>query len=126
MSRKNFNVHKIAEEQSLAASFQTSPTVIKYLDNCAYQINVTTTDSIGTFAVQGSLDYNIDEPSGTVINPGTWVDLNLAGGTPFVNTADDQILIDLNQLPFTAIRLAYTSSTPGTGEADIYIATKQI
>ena len=126
MARKNQVVYALAANQSLAANFNTAPTLIKYLDNCSYQINVQTTDSIGSFAVEASLDYSIDELSGTVGNPGNWVELNLSGGTPAVAAANDEILIDLNQLPFIAIRLAYTASTPGTGTCNIFVACRQL
>lgn len=129
MSRKNVVTKKIATAQSLGATFNSEPTVIQWLDNVAYQINVTTSNSTGTFAVQASLDY---EPSGSVdpISPGgvtgNWVDLELSGGTPSVAAANDSILIDLNQLPYKAIRLRYTSTIAGTGTCDIYINSRQL
>lgn len=127
MARKNvLKPYKVLSAQSLASNFQSNPTSITYGDNCAYQINITTTDSIGTFSVQASLDYEKDPVSNTVINPGNWVDLSLSGGTPFANAANDKIIINLNQLPFSAIRLSYTSTTPGTGHCDSYVMTKQL
>ncbi len=126
MARKNVVVYKVANAQSMAANFTTSPTLIKYLDNMAYQINISTTDSVGTFAVEASLDYAVDEVGNTVTNLGNWVPLNLAGGVPFAAAANDTILIDLNQLPFNAIRLSYTSGTAGTGHCDIYIMARQL
>ena len=115
-----------ATPQSLAASFNSAPTLVKNADNIAYQVNVTTTDSTGSFAVQASLDYSIDETTNTVLNAGNWITLTLAGGTPIVNAANTQILIDLNELPFNAVRLAYTAGTAGTGVCDMFIMTKQI
>lgn len=126
MARKNTLYYKVAEAQSLSSSFISSPTVVTYLDNCAYQLNVTTTNSIGTFKVQGSLDYKISEPGTEVQNPGQWADLPLGGGTPFVNAANDTILIDLNQIPFSALRIVYTAGTPGTGTVDIMFVSKQL
>ena len=126
MARKNVNIYQLASSQSLAASFNTSPTLIKYLDNCAYQINVTTTNSTGTFSVQASLDYAKNEVTDVVTNSGNWIDLNLAGGTPSVAAANDQILIDLNQLPYNAIRLKYTPTIAGTGTCNIYVMTRQL
>lgn len=126
MARKNvLSPYKILSNQSLVADFQSPPTIIPYADNCAYQINITTIDSIGTFSVQGSLDYQVDT-NGNVTNSGHWVTLSLAGGTPFANAANDNIIINLNQLPFNAIRLAYTAGTPGTGTCDAYVMTRQI
>lgn len=126
MARKNILKYPVLTDQSLAASFQSAATLVKYLDNCSYQVNVTTTDSEGTLAVQSSNDYEIDEVTGAVVNAGTWIDLPLAGGTPVVNAADTNILIDLNQLSFIAIRLSYTSSVAGTGVCSATLVCRQI
>jgi hypothetical protein len=122
--RKNTLVYPVALNQSLSSTFTTSPTIIRYLDNCSYQIVITTTDSIGTFAVQGSNNYQ--ENLGSIPSNSDWVDLTLGGGTPFVNAANDDIIIDLNQLPFNAIRLSYTSGTAGTGTCNIYLVCKEL
>jgi hypothetical protein len=124
MSRKNVLVHRLAEAQSLAANFNSPVTLIKYLDNMSYQINVDTSNSEGSFKVQGSLDYTVG-PAGEVIDSGSWVDLDI-GGSPLVEAQNDTILIDMNQLPFVAIRLVYTSDTAGTGTCDIWIVGKQL
>lgn len=126
MSRKNVLVTPLVINQSLAASFTTSPTVVRYLDNCSYQINVTTTNSTGSFQVQASNDYYVNEGNDSVVqNPGNWVALTLSG-TPLVAGANDNIIINLNQLPFYAIRLAYTSTVAGTGTASVYITDKAL
>ncbi len=117
---------RLLSAQSLSADFTITPTMIKYLDNIAYQINVTTSNSIGTFVVQGSLDYNTDS---TGTNAGNWIDLPLGGpntGVPTVNAANDLIMIDMNQLPFNAIRLKYVKGTAGTGTCDIWLVGKQV
>ena len=115
----------VASSQSLASSFNSTPTMIPYLDNCAYQINISTSDSTGTFSVQGSLDYNQAEfyQLGT---PGNWVDLSLGGGVPTVAAANDSILINLTQVPFNALRIHYSSTVAGTGVADIIFMSKAI
>lgn len=125
MARKNVLVTELVAAQSLAASFTTQPTIVKFLDNCSYQINVTTTNSTGTFAVQVSNDYAVSEPTDTVTNTGTWNALPI-GGTPTVVAANDVITIDMNQLPFYAVRLAYTSTIAGTGHVAIYITDKTL
>ena len=124
-NRKNILKYVLATDQSLAATFSTKPTVIDYLDNCSYQINVSTSDSTGSFAVEVSNDYNVQEPSQYVSNPGTWTALTLSG-IPAVQGTDDQIVINLNQLPFGAFRLTYTASTPGTGTCTIVLECKQV
>lgn len=125
MGRKNVLKSEISINQSLAASYNSAATVVQYLDNISYQINVRTTNSQGTYTVQGSNDYQVYSPTGEVMNTGNWVDLQLTG-IPAVNAANVSIMINLNQVPFYAIRIAYTSSVAGTGHADIYINAKQI
>lgn len=127
MARKDTIQHKLnSTPQSLAASFLSPVTFIQHLDNCSYQINITTTNSIGTFKVQGSNDYTPNVVGNTVASSGTWVDLPLGGGTPNANAANDNIMIDLNQLPFNAIRLSYTAGTAGTGTCDMWLVCKQV
>lgn len=124
---KNTVRYEVSTNQSLAASFNSPVTVITYLDNCAYQMNIRTTDSIGTFKIQGSLDY-MENAIGDQAQEGSnnWVDLTLGGGTPFVNAVDDTIIIDMNQVPFKALRVVYTSTTAGTGHADIWFMAKEL
>lgn len=127
MARKNVALKQIESAKSLAADFTTEATVIQWLDNVAYQINVTTTNSVGSFIVQASLDYiPSDNPMiDGMANSGNWVDLNLTA-TPVVNAANDSILIDLNQLPYKAIRLKYVKDTAGTGHCDIFVNARQM
>lgn len=126
MSVKNILSYPIATNQSLTTTFTTKPTVINWLDNISYQITITTTNSIGTFTLQASTDYEINQPGTGVLNAGTWSDLTLGGGAPFANAANDDIIIDLNQVPFRAIRIKYTASTPGTGTCTILFMGKRL
>ena len=114
----------LASGQSLATPFTSAATVITYVDNVAYVINVTTTDSTGAFSVQVSEDY-APPPQGSNLpaNPGTWTTLTLSG-IPTVAAANDTIAISLNQVPFNAIRVAYTPANAGTGTCKITIQTK--
>lgn len=125
MSRKNTVIYPLATGQSLSAAFTTPVTVVTHLDNVSYQIVATTTDSAGTFAVQISNDYVINETTNAVRNPGTWTPLTLSG-VPTLSGATDNISINLNQLPFLAVRLAYTPTTAGTGTANITLVAKQL
>lgn len=113
-----------ASSQSMAASFNSLPTMIKYLDNISYQINITTSNSTGTFSIQGSNDFQAADGLSTAAT-GNWVTLTLSG-TPTAAAANDNIMITMNQLPFRAIRLVYTSTIAGTGTCDCYIAAKQL
>lgn len=125
MARKNVLNYEVLVNQSLSTSFTSPPTLIKFLDSCSYQINVTTTDSIGTFAVQVSNDYEVQEVTNIVINPGNWTSLTLSG-TPSVAAANDTIVIDMQLMPYYAMRLAYTSGTAGTGICSIYTNDKML
>lgn len=125
MARKDTLLYNILPSlTSLVASFDSPATVIRYGDNVSYQINVTTTNSVGFFDVQVSDDYAVG-PDNTITNPGTWNTLTLSG-IPTVSGANDIISISLNQLPYFAIRLAYTSSVAGTGTTTAYITSKQV
>lgn len=126
MSRKNtLEPVRLSTAQSLAANFNSAATLINYLDNVAYQINVTTTNSTGTVVVEVSSDYVPTNDPLHKANSGIWAALTL-DGTPTVAAANDSIVISLNQLPYKAIRLAYSSSIAGTGTADIYITAKAV
>lgn len=127
MARKNILRHQLVASQSLASSFNSTPTVIAYLDNCSYQINITTTNSTGTFGVQGSVDYQEATPN-QLGNAGHWIDLPLGGSAaaPVAAAANDSILINLNQVPFNALRITYTSTIAGTGTAELWLLDKQI
>lgn len=123
MGRKDTIKTPLLINKSLATSFTGPVTIIQYMDNCSYQINVTTTNSAGTFQVEVSDDYTINQ--GVVTNPGNWITLSLSA-TPTVAAANDVIGISLNQVPYSAIRIAYTSNTAGTGTCSIYISDKQV
>jgi hypothetical protein len=126
MARKNIVDHLLVENQSLSASFESAPTMVQWMDNISYQINCATIDSEGTFAVEASLDYVPSDPTqGKAAATGNWVSLDI-GGIPTISGANDVILIDLNQLPFKAIRLSYNSIVAGTGVCSIYINARQV
>lgn len=108
----------------MATSFTTPAHEIEWGDNVSFQINVVSTTSTGTFAVQVSDDYTINL-NNQVSNPGNWITLTLSG-TPTLTGASDQIGIALIGLPYTAIRLAYTSTVAGDGIATIFTTTKQV
>ena len=115
---------KLLTSQSMAANFTSPATVVDFIDNIAYQINITTSNSTGSFVVQASLDY---EPANSqkAANAGNWTDLTLSG-TPTAAAANDSILISLNQLPFRAVRLKYVSTVAGTGTCNVYIQAKAV
>lgn len=125
MSRKNvLQPTIITQAQSLASNFTTPPTIISQGDNVGYVINATAAGSSGTFAVQVSMDYAV-KPQDPSANTGTWSDLVLSG-SPTLSGSDDIINISLNQPPFKAVRLAYTSSVAGAGTATITVSYKSV
>jgi len=101
-----------------------TPTIVRYLDNIAYQINFTTSDAIGVWRVEASLDYEVDAVTGQVVNAGEWVPLILSG-SPAAAGANDEILININQNPFNALRLVY-DRTSGDGSMSAFIMARQI
>lgn len=126
MARKNTLEYTLLEAQPLDAAFESPVTLVKQLDNCSYQINITNTTSTGFFVVQASNDYGINEITNDITFAGTWADLPL-GGTPTLQASNDTILINLNQLPFKAIRIVYVPNAPGgDGLCDIKLFCKQI
>ena len=125
MSRKNTLKYILfPTPQSMSAVFTSPVTFIRNTDNVSYQINVTTTDSSGTFNVDVSDDYAVG-PDNQVVNSGTWVTLTLSG-IPTIAGASDLIGISLNQLPYDAIRLRYTPTTAGTGTLTAILTSKQL
>ena len=102
----------ISPSISLASSFNTISTSIKYLDNLAYQINITTTDSQGSFQLQCSSD-NVN-----------WASIGTAAS---VAHANDTAVIWVNQEYCSHyVRLAYTSSVAGTGTCQIILTAKDM
>lgn len=97
--------------QSLASSFNTIATSVKFQDNLSYQINIITTNSQGTFQLQGSNDGV------------TFADLGIAG---VVNAANDVAVMNINQFPFAFMRLAYTSTVAGTGKCSIVLMGRSV
>lgn len=125
MSRKNTLEYQLATAQSLAAGFTTTPTVVNTLDNCSYQIDVTTSNSTGSFTVEVSDNYGINLITNDVTSAGTWGTLPI-GGTPTVAAANDIIQIDINQISFKAMRIRYTPTVAGTGTCAIKLLAKQL
>jgi hypothetical protein len=96
---------------SLGASFNTVATAVQYQDNISYQVNITTSDSTGTFYVQGSNDNSV------------FVDLATAGTVAATN---DNIMIAYNQFPYAYVRLKYTAGTAGTGTCTIELMARTV
>lgn len=98
--------------QSLAASFNTISTNLQFQDSCCYQVNITTSDSIGSFVLQCSQDNQ------------NWASVGTAG---IVSAANDTAVVEYD-ISRTAphVRLAYTAGTAGTGTCTILVSAKQV
>lgn len=88
-------------------------TDITYLDDIGFQFNVSTTDAIGTFVIEGSID---GENWATVPSSSSGASLTGVSGT---------LLLSATLLPFPYIRAKYVR-TSGDGVCDGYISAKMI
>ena len=113
MARKNIIApYLVASAQSMAANFTTAATTIDWMDNVFYQINITTSDSTGTFFPQVSIDgvnYNDLPVSATLVSA----------------AANDTLTYDLREVPGHKVRIRYASTIAGTGTCNVYIQAKQ-
>ena len=117
MSRKHV-VSFIAMDKLDASSSQaTKPTNVQNLDNCSYQIRFENVAS-GSFVIQtrnGVFKPSVEEETG-------WQDLNF--GAPLTITAQKDVVILINTLPFTEMRLFwYPTSASGAITADLIMKT---
>lgn len=112
--------HRLADDQSLAANFNSNVVTIKSIDNVGIVIETSSvTDNTGTFGV----DVRIKKDDNTF---SSWVGLTLSS-TPTLANADDQFFINLNQLPPCELRVTFTAagSVPD-GTCDIWVSGKQV
>ena len=114
--RKNVLLpYKFIENESLAASFESQEITIQYLDNIGIVLACTgITDNAGEFKVECS------------IADGIWVDIEVDPQILLTN-ADENISINLNNLPFNKLRLSFTPAggTPD-GVVTGYITAKEM
>lgn len=124
MSGKNMQPIHLQTDVSMATSLTSNPVPIMYEDSVSIQLNYTGVP-VGTFQVQGSLDYapvgGLYAPTG---NSGNWANLTLSP-VPTASGAADVILLDLYALSFPYIRVVYTR-TSGTGVLNTYVACKKL
>jgi hypothetical protein len=111
---------QLETSKSLASTFILTPTEVSFQDNLAYEMVVTTSDSVGNFTLIGTLDSPDNLGSFALVN---WVDLIACGS---VSSANDVIGVDINQFPFKYISLRYTSVTPGTGTVAIKLMARTV
>lgn len=137
MSRKNTlnAVKDVTSGDMSAASVTSLVTDIQYLDNISVQLSWTSSP-VGTFAIQGSLDYSPGDAAsaaGRTANAGTWTPITLTylSGSVFVSATSiptsvgSPILLNLSNLSFPYIRVVYTRSS-GSGTLTSWIMGKAI
>lgn len=117
-------VHQIVA-QSMGSSITGTPIIIQYEDSVSIQLNFTGSP-VGTFQIQGSLDYIPPQPgyADQATATGNWISLVLTPA-PIASGAPDNVLIDLYALSFPYIRIVYTR-TSGTGTLDAYVSCKAL
>ena len=117
MSRKNVIApYKIADNQSLATSFETPPTNIQFLDNVALQVSTSgVTDNTGQFSIQVSNDGQ------------TWQDIDLDPAIDPLADDNANIFVNMSQLAFAQIRLKFVAAggTPD-GTVTAIITAKEL
>lgn len=113
MTRKNVALpYTLASAQSLAATFTSSTFTITYLDNVGIAIDATTSDAVGTFTIEAA------------IGDSAWTDLAVTPAMTLAS-ANASFLVNLNQAPFSKIRVVY-ARTSGTGTVDIRVMAKGV
>lgn len=117
MSRKHVVSYIAMDELDASSSQATKPTNVQNLDNCSYQIRFENAAS-GSFVVQtrnGVFKPSIEEETG-------WQDLSF--GAPLTITAEKDVVILINTLPFTEMRLIWTpTSASGKMTTDLIMKT---
>lgn len=99
----------MADEQSLAASFETSATNINWLDNVAIQIKVrNVTDNTGQFSIEVSNDKDV------------WQAVDLDPVIPVLADADADIFVNMSQLAWAWVRVKFVAAG-GTPDGDVTI-----
>lgn len=113
--RKNVILpHKIVDAQPLSASFKSVPINVQYLDNIGLMLKVTTTANTGVFEIEASIDgvtYDV---------------LTLTPAISPLAGVNDIITINLNQVPFSYIRISFTLGTGTNGSVDAFLTAKEL
>jgi hypothetical protein len=99
-----------------ATQTQSQPTNVENTDTASYHVKFSAANS-GTFRVQAR---NRDLlPAEDILN--TWYDVNF--GSPLTITAETDVQIVFNELPFKEIRLIWEPSA-GSGTVSAYLLMK--
>lgn len=117
-TKKTINSASIFSATSLAASVNSSPFNIRYMDRVCVQVVVTTSDGVGAFAVQGSNDTDAAVAAGTA----SWT--TMTGMNQTISSANAVLLYDIVQTAVPWVRVAYTR-TSGSGTASGTISARE-
>lgn len=118
--RSRLQSKKLADGQSLEASFNSEVFDIKTVDNIGINISASSvTDNTGTFEIEWRVYKDANEFS-------DWAELTLSS-TPTLADAAATFAVILNQLPPGQIRVKFTAAggTPD-GTCDIWISANQL
>lgn len=119
LSVDQFPVFGTLETQAaVSASFNSTPTSLKKLDNVSYQYNVTGA-LVGTVSVQTSNDY-VQNSDGTINFAGNWITIPSFTG---VINGTGQGVLELVTMPALWMRTAFTY-TSGSGTMNIIVDAK--
>lgn len=110
--RKNISVFHAIEDGDMSNDITSQLTNIQYLDNVGIQL-VYDGNPVGTFTIEGSVGES-----------NTFTTLtNLA--TISASGTGDSILLNLQQVPYTALRIVYTAGS-GAGTLNAHLTSKMI
>lgn len=114
-------------DQSMAASFNSAPTITQMLSMISYDISWSGTSPVGTISVECSNTFKLDPAGGTLVT-GNWttmtLDYNGSSVTSIPVTGNTgNIFIDIDETAAYAIRIVYTK-TSGTGTMNATVAAK--
>lgn len=100
-----------------ASVTQTSEaTVVGQMDKLTYQCKFSAANS-GTFVVEAKSEKS----NGT---PGVWYELDF--GAPMTIAAETDVVMNLNELPFSHVRIKWTPDALQTGTLTVIVAAKAV
>lgn len=115
-ARKNVIIpYHLVQGGDMSSSFVSKPVGVQYLDNSGVQVKFSG-NAVGVFSVEASINYD------PVKQVGDFVELDFGGP---ITTDESSFLINMKQLPYSFIRVKYTS-TSGSGSCDIWTTAKEL
>lgn len=120
MSRKNVvNPHKIFDAEDISVSATSSSTNVKKMDKASIRLDWSGSSLNGEVTVQASNDDLAPSDSAK-----SWYDVDMGSTITISGVSGDHLLV-FNELPFSDIRLVYTSSA-GTGTLTAILSAKVV